>query len=603
MDKSHSVDRRTFLAVASGVLTYCAAGGGLDADSTPKTTLSLEDMMKLGAHHLERLVDDKGRTYFDVFRTQPPEAVTDWPDFVDLPSRYWEAGVLIESVLSSPVSGRERVANWLFSHLEADGLAYRPDGPISNHTAELFDQSRLLYALNSRVMSNPGDETARNRLAKLADGLKRLSTRQSDYAYIDKIGLYYGGTLIRPMLQAGIVLDRPNLVDFAAALARGVVDHSDLIGPDGGFSGHVHGALSCIAGIAALGIKTGDQHLLERGRTAFQFARGFSTDFGWVPESARHMDDVIACETCSIMDYLDNALLLARHVDASYFDVVEKAARNHLWESQIRDASWLGPEDGQDEDGVFRTALHDRVVGSFTGWSAPHCSLADEECFWDSWVKTPALRPRYTGKVRALQNCCAGAGIRAVHQVWSSIVTRDGDLVSVNLSLDRATPEVQVTSFVPFEGRVRIAIKRDVTLRWRPPSGCAPGSVRIKSSGPPPSPRANGTYLEFGKQRSGTILELTFPLPEHRQVLTMGNAGHQQYRFEVEWRGDTVLAIRPDPENANDVWVQHAGQRRPSYYHTQGPGPLYQRRTWSSGLAVTPASTVGKSAVVDWYAL
>lgn len=82
-------------------------------------------------------------------------------------------------------------------------------------------------------MQNPGDELDRNRLTNLADGLKRLSTLQGNHAYIDKIGLYFGGTLIRPMVQAGIVLNRPDLFELAAAFARGIVDHSDLMGQDG----------------------------------------------------------------------------------------------------------------------------------------------------------------------------------------------------------------------------------------------------------------------------------------------------------------------------------------------------------------------------------
>lgn len=52
-------------------------------------TFALEDAMRLGAEHLENLVDERGRTYFNVFLTEPAEAVFDRPDFVDLPARYW----------------------------------------------------------------------------------------------------------------------------------------------------------------------------------------------------------------------------------------------------------------------------------------------------------------------------------------------------------------------------------------------------------------------------------------------------------------------------------------------------------------------------------
>ena len=607
------MNRREFL-INSGLAAIGVSSLGLRAEHdlpdialnneiTPAATLSLEDHLRLGAKHLDKLVDEKGRTYFDVFLTHPPEAVTDWPDFVDLPSRYWESCLLVNAALSTPVSSQLRLADWLFAKIAEDGLAYRPDSPISNHIAELFDQSRLLYALNSDVMQHPDHEHARRRLAGLADGLMRKSTRQGDYAYIDKIGLYFGGTLIRPMLQAGIVLNRPDLIELSAELARGVVDHSDLFGTDGGFSGHVHGALCCTAGIIAVGVKTGDRHLVERGRTVFEFARGISTDFGWVPELSKRNDDVIACETCAIMDYLDAALLLARHVDAGYYDVVEKAARNHLWESQIRDASWLGSADGTNEDGVFRSKLQERMLGAFCGWSAPHCSLAYYENLPKGWVRTPAMRPRYLEKVRALQNCCAGAGIRATYQVWSNIITEESNQVSVNMSLDRATPRVQVISFVPFEGKVRILVKQDSTLRWRRPAYCSPHDIRITTNGPATTVKPQEHFLSFGHVRAGTVIELIFPLPPRRQSVTIGNRGFQQYHFDVDWRGDTVMAVRPDPANPADAFTKLMNKRVPAFYNCKGPGPLYQRQGWVAGLKVKPATCVTAPTTVDWYRL
>jgi hypothetical protein len=88
-----------------------------NTEAAPRTTLLLEDRLRLGARHLENLVDSQGRTYFDVFLASPPEAVHDWPDFVDLPSRYWEGCLLAGSALSTTVSSQERLASWLFSKI------------------------------------------------------------------------------------------------------------------------------------------------------------------------------------------------------------------------------------------------------------------------------------------------------------------------------------------------------------------------------------------------------------------------------------------------------------------------------------------------------
>jgi hypothetical protein len=574
-------------------------------DLVPRTTFALEEMLARGANHLRQMVDGRGRTYFDVFLTEPPEAVTDWPDFVDLPARYWEACAMVSSALPSAAVPTARIRPWLFSHFEADGLAYRPDSPISEHVAEMFDQSRLMYALVTWSMCDPEDAEVRRRLAGLAGGLMRRATMKEDYAYIDKIGLYYGGTLIRPMTQAGLLLNRPEWVEFAVKVARGLTKHSDLIGENGSFKGHVHGALCAIAGMLACGIATNDTYLRDRARAAFDYARSISTDFGFVPELAQRDDDLIACETCALMDYLDVALLLARHVDPVYWGVVERVARNHLWESQIRDASWIGAPGGKDEADVIRTDLQTRLPGGFAGWSGPHCTLAYSEELGEGWTRTEEKRPLYLGKVRALQNCCAGAGMRAVHQVWSNIVTTSRNAVSVNVSLDRATPEAQVTSFLPFDGKVRITVRRDCTLRWRRPDHCPPEAVRVSTEplGNHSNIQVEGAYLNLGPQSSGNTIELAFPLPERSERIVIGNAGFQQYEFHLHWRGDTVMSINPSPQNASAGFSRVMRKSVPTSYADRGRGPIYQRDKWASGLKVGLAQIPTTPSKIDWYRL
>ena len=560
-------------------------------------------MLALGAKHLEHSADAEGRTYFNVFLTNPAEAVTDWPDFVDIPARYWEACAMVQSVTGRKIAATDRLRRWLFSHFEADGLAYRPDGPISEHVAELFDQSRLLMALVTWIQFQPDDKELIHRLDGLVAGLMKRATREKDYAYIDKIHLYFGGTLIRGLVQASLLRRRQDWLEFAGQLARGIVDHSDLIAADGAFKDHVHGALCAINGILAYAIVTGDKHLRDRAQTGYKFATSISTSFGFVPELAQKEDDLIMCETCTIMDYLDGALLLARHVDPSYWDIVEKVSRNHLWESQIRDATWL-PEDptAQDEPGVvIRRDLREKVLGAFAGWSAPHCLLACHEHQWShGWVRTEERRPWYVDKVRAMQGCCSASGIRAAYQVWANVVTRDAGEIRVNLNFDHRTDEVQVTSHLPREGRVILGLKKDCRLRWRVPSHCASGDLKISgvNSAMQPGP---DHFLHFGPVAAGARIEITFPLPERTESVTIGNQGFQQYRFDVQWRGDTVTSISPDPANASTGRSRIMDRRTAVSYGDKGVGPIYQHRCET---AEDPAAPLSAAPVaIDWYSL
>ena len=52
------------------------------------THLNLEQEAMGSYNYLERLCDQQtGYTCFDVFLTDPAEAVHDWPDFLDVPGR------------------------------------------------------------------------------------------------------------------------------------------------------------------------------------------------------------------------------------------------------------------------------------------------------------------------------------------------------------------------------------------------------------------------------------------------------------------------------------------------------------------------------------
>jgi hypothetical protein len=568
-------------------------------------TFNFEDMLRLGASHLESLVDSQGRTYFDIFQGTPAEAVTDWPDFVDLPARYLEAAAMVEPVLGRPVKTVPALRKWLFSFLKPDGLAYRPDSPISKPIPELFDQARLMYMLTSWVMVYPEDKEVREHLEKLCQGIASLATLKDDYAYINEVGIYFGGTLIRPLVQAGLVLNNPEWVEFGGKLARGIIYHSNAYGGDGSFEGHVHGHLGTQAGILAYAVIKDDKALIDRVKQIFDWAVSISTSFGFVPELAKRKDDMIASETCTIMDYLDVALLLARHVDERYWDIVEKTARNHLAESQIRDASWLAEEPKKaDEEGLIRSNLRQRVIGSFAGWSAPHALLAYEEEHHPNWVRSQEMKPRYIGKIRALQNCCAGGGIRAVHQVWSNVATFKDNRLSVNMLIDKKIPEAKVTSFIPVEGLARVEVYRDCEVRVRVLSDVNRDEVRLSVGGRSISPIWEGVFVNAGRLKAGEVVEIKLPLLERTEEVVVGNEGHQQYRYRVHWKGDMVMKIEADPTNAATGYTWLMDKRMKTFYGPDAPGQIYRRESYESAKSSTMRSNpTNDERRIDWYSL
>ena len=575
-------------------------------DLADMRTFNLEESLRLGASHLESLVDEQGRTYFNIFWTTPAEAVFDWPDYVDLPARYIEAAMMVEPVLGRKVTTVPALRKWLYSMVEQDGLAYRPNTKIADHWGEPFDQARFMYMLVTCLMHNPDDREVRTLLQNLCQGIYARTTFEKEYAYIEKIGVYFGGTLIRPLVQAGLLLNEPKWIDLAGGLAKGIIDYSPFFAPDGSFEGHHHGHLGTLAGILAYAIVTNNTHLKDRVVASFNWSRSQSTASGFVPEVAQRKDDLIMCETCTLMDYLDVALLLARHVSDRYWDVVEKATRNQLVESQIQDASWLAEDPkAVDEEDIIRTNLRQRVVGSFAGWAGPHAQLGvAEEQQRFCWVKSPELRPRYWGKIRGIQNCCAGAGIRALHQVWTNIATFKDHRLDVNMLIDKQVPAATITSFIPYRGQARIEMKQAGEVRVRVSADLEIKDVQATVNGKTIEIKPEGSFINAGKLAAGDVLEVKFPLPLRTEHFMVGNKGFQQYHFKADWKGDTVVAMHADADNPKTGFSHSMGTRTPVFYGPDAPGPMYQRKYLVSDTPNVPASQpVLDTGVIDWYSL
>jgi hypothetical protein len=569
-------------------------------------TFNLEDRLRLGAHHLESLVDEQGRTYFNVFLTKPAEAVFDWPDYVDLPARYIEAAAMVEPALGRPVTTVPALRKWLFGFFAPDGLCYRPETLVSSYWAELFDQARLMYMLNSWLMHDPGDDEVRMRLINLCQGIYNKATFENDYAFIEKIGIYFGGTLIRPLVQSGLTLNEPKWIDFAGAMTRGILFHSNHYGEDGSFEGHHHGHLGTISGMVAYAVITGDQRIKDKIRTIYTWSRSISTDFGFVPEVANRKDDLVMCETCTLMDSLDVALLLARHVDPAFWDVIEKSTRNHLVEAQLTDAGWLAVNPAvPDEEDIIRSQIRQRVKGSFAGWASPHAQLGvGEEQQRYNWVKSESLRPRYWGKIRALQNCCAGAGIRALHMAWSNIATFQDDTLTVNMLMDKTIPQATITSFIPYQGRATIRVNRDCKVRFRVSPSVPGHDIRTTCQGKPMATKREGVFLTIEQVKTGDVLEITFPLREKTEPFTVGNNGFQQYNFTAEWKGDTIVGMQADPANPKTGFSAVMKEPVPVWFGPDAPGLMYQRDACRKDHTdMTAAETVMDQGKIDWFSL
>jgi hypothetical protein len=178
-------------------------------------------------------------------------------------------------------------------------------------------------------------------------------------------------------------------------------------------------------------ILRGDKKLAQKMKNTFDWTRRYSSSWGWVP------DDLGAdgfCETCSLVDALQMAGLIAQHVDPSYYEIIERYARNQLIENQITTPELILPK----EDSSQKHAVTQSLYGSWTSHGRPN-----------------SLDGGFDG---IIEGCCLGSGIRGCCLVWESIIQKQTDEVLVNFALSRNSPWLEVVSYQPYQGRLDINI-------------------------------------------------------------------------------------------------------------------------------------------------
>ncbi len=531
-------------------------------------SFTLESYAVNSLNYLERLVDTDGLPYFNVFWTQPSEAAHDWPDFGDVMSRQWQGAVMLRRM-----AGREAAteAIWRRKVLSlvdpSDALLHRPATSYCKPVADWGDASLTLYALVTAAVDS-GDEILRQAALKMAEGM--LNGLRS--------GRFPGnGFAIKSLMVAARLLG----CEAGLEAARILVDRSIIQGrtftPDNTFgpAGHMHGNLRSMVGAADYALTTGDPVLYSRIDALYRYVRTTGTSFGFLPEVIGRHGDIIACETCALMDFAGIGVTLANHGHPEYWGDMERLARNHFVESQVRDASWLESDDSRPDTAQFTYRdIGQRILGAWAGWSSPNHILACRETLNAHWGG-----PELKNKVRALQNCCGGSGPHGLFILWRNAARYEAGNLSVNMHIDKKLPQAEIHCEQPYRGLLRITLKVDSGVRIRIPefTSAAEMRVRVNSAGLPNAAPLFGNYLELKQLRAGDRIEVAYPLPIRTEDIAVGNPGFRQWRYRATWKGDTVVRMEPIGNDVDKAYSEFEKAAVGVYYGWNGPGQLYQR--------------------------
>ena len=551
-------------------------------------TLAVETYARRAFNYLDNMADKDGLPYFNIFWADPAEAAHDWPDFGDVTSRQLQGAIMARHMTGRSARLEKVWLQQVVSRLDPKtGLLVRPKTSYCQPGADLGDQALTLYALATAYAENK-NPALREAICKLVDHLPSLYTPDH----------WLRGFMIKSLMTCVRVTGYQPALDQAGQLARSVFEEHPAFTPDNTFrhGGHMHASLRTLVGAADYALYAKNPVLFSRVDALYRYVRSEGTRFGFLPEVIGRKGDVVACETCALMDYVGTGVSLANNGHPEYWGDVERTFRNQLIESQIVDGSWLRPGNKPDTEQFSWRDIGGRMVGGYAGWSSPtHILAAREELLWGG----PELR----GKTRATQSCCGGSGTHAFFIVWKNSARFENGTLSVHMHIDKLLPQAEIRCYQPWRGLLTIDLRADCKVRVRIPDFVSPGELAAKSSKGEVKLRIWGNYAELGEHTAGEKLEVTYPVPVREEEASIGNPGFRQYRYRVTWKGDTVVRMAPLGEMPATAYSDFDKKQVPVFYGTQGPGPLYQRDYMLKDGDLKPATLQMDDGALDFWLL
>lgn len=296
------------------------------------------------------------------------------------------------------------------------------------------------------------------------------------------------------------------------------------------FGGHGQGHAIGLLSVLEYAVATRDHNLLEFCNRSYQWGvnpgqeYGVSKLVGWFPEW--YVPGYPACESCTNGDLFGVAVKLTESGIADYWDDIDRFVRNHFAEAQITRTDWVYKMAKEEpnkpvEWNETSDKVPERNVGAWSGWAAPN--------EYATWL--------------GIQHCCTGNAARGLYYVWEHMVDRKGDVLTVNLLLNRASAWADVYSYIPYTGRVDLKMKQPCSeLRLRVPEWIKTGDPALSATvnGTKHDLRWQGRYVSLAAVGSGAKVEVSFPISERT---VKEQIGPDTYTLVI--KGNTVLSIDP----------------------------------------------------------
>jgi hypothetical protein len=194
--------------------------------------------------------------------------------------------------------------------------------------------------------------------------------------------------------------------------------------------------------------------------------------------------------------------------------------------------------------------------------------------------------------------CCSGNCPPGLFAVWDATVRHDGGVARINFLLNRASPWLDMDSYLPYEGKVVIRNKSVEKVFVRIPRWVADERVSVEVNGKKSRRTWVGRYLFVEGLRAGDQIRIDFPIVESKETYTL------KWKAEDFWMEATDPGSNWKPHDAPDQFTLHLRGNTVVDVspRTEGPGyPLYVRNELTATTApIREVKRFVSSTVVKW---
>jgi hypothetical protein len=163
--------------------------------------------------------------------------------------------------------------------------------------------------------------------------------------------------------------------------------------------------------------------------------------------------------------------------------------------------------------------------------------------------------------------CCTGNCPPALYAVWDGIVNCKDLSAQINLLLNRASPLLDIDSYLPYEGKVVIRNKTAENISMRIPLWVNKYEIKCQIDKKTYKPFWSGNYMVFTELKDKDVITIEFPMVESTESYTLKwiesdfwpestNPGatwqplENPDKFKLYFKGNTLIDISPRPKDA-----------------------------------------------------